>query len=121
VEGAAVAIYSMFTRGDDPEPLAVGDRFSWLAALLPPLHALVHGLWWGLLLWVAGVAALYGLSYVIGGDAAVWLYVLFTLFYGFEANSLRRVALMSRRFAYRGERVASHEDIAAVDWLIARK
>lgn len=112
-----MAIFSIFTRDGDPEPRAVGDRFSWFAALLPPVFALVHGLWLGLLAWIAGTAAIVALGFLIGGDVAFWLYVLLAWLVGLEAATLRRRALGRRGFAYRGERLASHEDEAEVGWL----
>ena len=115
-----MAIHSIFVRAGDPEPQAVADRFSWFAALLPPLYAAVHGLWWGLLAFVAAAAGLYALSYVIGGDAAFWLYVMLALFIGFEAGALRRANLRRRNFAHAGERLASGEDEAALTWLDRR-
>lgn len=112
-----MAIYSIFIREDDPEPRAVPDRFSWFAALLPPVHALTYGLWWGLLGWIAGTAAIVGSAWVIGADAAFWLYLLFALFIGFEAGALRRGQLRRRGFADRGERIAAHEDEAATGYI----
>jgi hypothetical protein len=112
-----MAIYSIFTRSDDPEPRAVADRFSWFAALLPPVYALVHGLWWGLLAWVAAVAGIVALGFAIGGEAGFWLYTLLAVFIGFEGGTLRRVTLGRRGFAYRGERIAAHEDQAEASWL----
>jgi hypothetical protein len=116
-----MAIYSIFTRDGDPAPQAVGDRFSWFAALLPPVYALVHSLWWGLLGWIAGTAAIVALGFVIGSDAAFWLYVLLALLFGLEAASLRRVALGRRGHAYRGERLATREEEAELFWLTHRR
>ena len=39
-------------------PVAVADRFSWFAALFPPVFALFNGLWLLLVFWVALVALL---------------------------------------------------------------
>ena len=63
-----MTIFSIFARNAEVE--AVPDRFSWFAALLPPIYALVHGLWWALGGYVVAVAALVGLSQLIGDDAA---------------------------------------------------
>ena len=112
-----MAIYSIFERKDDPEPRAVPDRFSWFATLLPPVYCLAHGLWWGLLGYVAAVAALVALSGVIGGDAALWLYIVLALLFGFEGATLRRVRLNRRRYGYAGELVATDELAAEAAWL----
>lgn len=117
----AMAIYSVFTREGEPEPQAVPDRFSWLAALLPPIHALVHGLWLWFGLCIAAVAGLIGIGFVIGADAAFWLYLLFALFIGFEAGALRRASLVRRHYVHRGERVAPDEETAALSWLAPSK
>ena len=116
-----MALYSIFTRDGDPTPEAVGDRFSWFAALLPPVHALVHGLWLSLIGWIAGTAAIVALGFVIGDDAAFWLYVLMALLFGFEAGAMRRFALRRRGLAYRGERLAGDEEEAELVWLTTQR
>ena len=79
-------------------PVAIADRFSWFAALLPPLFALANGLWLVLLFWIALVGGLAYASRIIGGDAAFWIYVLVALFMGFEAPSFRRDKLLLRGY-----------------------
>jgi uncharacterized membrane protein len=111
-----VTLYSVYERPNDA-PTAVADRFSWLAALLPPVHALIHGLWLLLAIWVVGTVAIAGASLLIGGDAAFWLYVLFVTLIGFEATSFRRVKTARRGGLYRTEIVAAGEDLALVDYL----
>jgi hypothetical protein len=111
-----VTLYSVYERPNDA-PTAVADRFSWSAALLPPVHALVHGLWLLLLLWVAGTLAIAALGVVVGGEAAFWLYLLFATLIGFEAASFRRVKTAKRGGLYRTEIVAAGEDLALVDYL----
>ncbi|CAN7294102.1 DUF2628 domain-containing protein [Devosia sp. LjRoot16] len=111
-----MTLYSVYERPSDA-PTAVADRFSWSAALLPPVHALVHGLWLLLGIWVAGTVAITGLSLVIGDEAAFWLYVLFATLIGFEAGSFRRVKTAKRGGRYRTEIVAADEDLALVDYL----
>ena len=111
-----MTLYSVYERPSDA-PTAVADRFSWSAALLPPVHALVHGLWLLLVLWVVGTVAIAASSIVIGGEAAFWLYVLFAILIGFEAASFRRVKTAKRGGLYRTEVVATGEDLALVDYL----
>jgi hypothetical protein len=111
-----VTLYSVYERPNDA-PTAVADRFSWSAALLPPVHALVHGLWLLLVLWVVGTVAIIASSVVIGGEAAFWLYVLFATLIGFEASSFRRVKTGKRGAEYRTEVIAADEDLALVDYL----
>ena len=111
-----MTLYSVYERTNDA-PTAVADRFSWSAALLPPVHALVHGLWLLLALWVVGTVAIIASSVVVGGEAAFWLYVLFAILIGFEAASFRRVKTGKRGAGYRTEVIATGEDLALVDYL----
>lgn len=111
-----MTLYSVYERPNDV-PTAVADRFSWSAALLPPVHALVHGLWLLLALWVVGTVPIVGSSLLIGGEAAFWLYVLFAILIGFEAASFRRVKTAQRGAEYRTEVIAAGEDLALVDYL----
>jgi hypothetical protein len=99
-------------------PVAVAERFSWTAAVLPPVFALFNGLWLLLVFWIALVAGLYYISRVIGDDAACWLYVLVAVFMGFEAPAFRRDGLLARGFIWRGDLIASGEDIAQRDFLL---
>lgn len=99
-------------------PLAVPDRFSWLAALLPPVFAVLNGLVLLLVFWIALAAGLLYASRVIGADAAFWLYVVVAIFLGFEAPAFRRDGLLARGFIWRGDVVARGEDIAARDYLL---
>ena len=111
-----MTLYSVYERTNDA-PTAVADRFFWSAALLPPVHALVHGLWLLLILWVVGAVAIIASSVVAGGEAAFWLYVLFATLIGFEASSFRRVKTGKRGAEYRTEVIATGEDLALVDYL----
>lgn len=80
----------------------VRDGFSWLAMLFPVLWLLFNGLWLLLLAFILVAVGLeFGLSLVGGpvpGLAGVALAVLF----GFEANGLRRWALMRRGYRFAG-------------------
>src|SRR5690606_9989240 len=90
----------------DLEPVAVPEKFSWLAFLLPPVFALLHGLTLFTLLWIAGVVVTIGLAVWAGGGAAFWVYVVFALFLGFEASSFRRGRLERAGRVYRADIVA---------------
>ena len=95
-------------------PAAIPEQFSWLAALLPPIFLLLHGLWLETLGWVLGVMALVVLIAFLGG-ASFWLYVLSAIWLGLSAPSLRRHALQSRGWHYRGERIAADADLAQLE------
>ena len=125
-----MTVYSIFEkpqgkaakdRAEIVAPAAVPERFSWLAALLPPVFALLNGLWLLLVFWIALVVGLGYISRVIGDDAAVWLYALVALFMGFEAPAFRRDGLLARGFIWRGDVIASAEDLAQRDYLSLRK
>jgi uncharacterized protein DUF2628 len=101
-------------------PVAVPDRFSWLAAILPPVFALAHGLWLLLLFWIVLVLGLGYTSLVIGDTAAGAIYVLVALFLGFEAPAFRRDALLGRGYLWRGDVIAAGADLAERDFLARR-
>jgi hypothetical protein len=101
-------------------PVAIADRFSWLATLLPPLFALANGLWLVLLFWIVLVAGLAYASRIIGGDAAFWIYVVVALFMGFEAPSFRRDKLLLRGYRWAGDLVAQAPDLAERDFLAGK-
>jgi hypothetical protein len=112
-----MTLYSVYDRRRDEPPALVPDRFSWFAALLPPIFAIVHGLWLLGLLWLGGVLAVGGLGFWLGAEAAFWLYLLFAACLGWEAAAFRRRALRRRGYVYRTERIAAAEDLAAVEWI----
>lgn len=101
--------------GQSDLPAAIPERFSWLAALLPPLFLMRHGLWLELLAWVLKLVALVLLSRVIGGDAAFALYLLAAIWLGFAASGLRRHALSWRGWQHRQDRVALSADLAQLE------
>ena len=115
-----MTLYSVFDRRLDEAPAVVPDRFSWFAALLPPVWAIAHGLWLVLIGYVLAVVLLGVAAIYVGEEAAFWLYVLFVLLIGFEASNLRRRALRRRNFVYRSELVAAAEDLAQVEWMKRR-
>ena len=98
-------------------PVAVSDRFSLVAAVLPPLYAVVNGLWLVLVFWIALVVGLAYISRVIGDDAAGALYLLVAVFIGFEAPAFRRDALVARGYVWRGDVIAQGADLAERDFL----
>lgn len=112
-----MTLYSIHERKTDGRLEAVPDRFSWFAALLPPLYALLHGLWLGLLGYVIAVLLLALAVPFIGADAAIWLYVLLALLIGLEGPALRRAALARSGYVHSGDRIAGSEGAAAADWL----
>lgn len=115
-----MTIYSVFERSNEIAPAVVPEKFSWLAALLPPLYALVHRLWLGLFFYCVALVALGAASLWIGGGAVAWLYLLFAALIGFEAPALRRAKLKARGWTYRSDIVAGAADLAQRDWLIRK-
>jgi len=114
-----VTLYSVYERRSD-EPVVVSDRFSWSAALLPPVHALFHGLWLMLALWVVGTLAIAGTALFVGAEAGFWLYVLFAAFLGFEASTFLRIKTAKAGGQFGGDLIAADEDLALVDYLKRR-
>lgn len=112
------ALYRSRTDAAAP-PVAVGERFSWFAALLPPVHALAHRLWGQLALFVAGVAGIAVLDVYLEPNLSFWLYLLLALAFGFGAPGARRRALLRRGYAPAGYRFAPDEDLARVALLEA--
>ena len=120
-----VTLYSVFERsaprrGADPAPPVVPEKFSWLAALLPPVFMLYHGLWLALLGFLLVLVALYFAASWVGSGAVVWLYLLVAFYLGFEAHNLRRAALRRRGFRHRAELIAPAADLAQLTWLQRR-
>jgi len=120
-----MTVYSIFEKpqgkaGRDRAPVAVPERFSWLATLLPPVFALWHGLWLLLVFWIALVMGLAYASRLIGSEAAVLLYIVVAVFIGIEAPALRRDWLIFRGFVWRGDLIAAAADLAQRDFLSRR-
>ena len=112
-----MTLYAIFDPkpGGPDVPAAVPEKFSWLAAFLPPVFLAVHGLWLELVAWIFGLLALVVLSAVIGDDVATLLYLLTAVWLGFAAAGLRRHALQWRGWSHRGERVAASADMAQLE------
>lgn len=111
-----MTLYSVYER-QNRAPEAVADRFSWFAAVLPPVYALVHGSWLMLLGWVVLVAAVAGVAVYGGGEAALWTYILLAILIGFEAGSFYRRALRHRGWQHTGDYLAAEPDLAIVEAL----
>lgn len=111
-----MTLYSVYERQDDA-PAAVADRFSWFAAVLPPVYALANGLWLMLVGWIVLVAAIAGLGWYLGGDAAFWTYILCATLIGLEAGTLHRRALRHRGWHHTGDYLATEPDLAIVEAL----
>lgn len=111
-----MTLYSVYARPDHA-PVLVADRFSWFAALLPPVYAIVHRLWLVLLAWVAAMAAIGVAAQWIGGEAAFWCVVLAGIFCGFEAPAARHRAMLKRGFAHAADLVGASEDTTTLEFL----
>jgi hypothetical protein len=113
-----VTLYAIFDspQGRADLPVAVPERFSWLAALLPPVFLLRHRLWLQAVAWVLWVLALVIVSVFVTGVAG-WLYLLSAVWLGLAAAGLRRSALDSSGWRLRGERVALSHDMAQLEAL----
>ena len=109
--------YAVFDRNANAAPAAVADRFSWFAAILPPIYLLAHGLFLALLGYLVATAGLIAASNWIGDDVAFWLYVLLSIWIGFEASGFRRAALVRNGWRYRADVIAAAADLAQVEWL----
>lgn len=112
-----MTLYAIFDPkpGKPDLPAAIPEKFSWLAALLPPVFLAVHGLWLELVAWLLAVVALIVLSGFIGDEAAFLLYVLGSVWLGLAASGLRQHALAWRGWTHRGERVALSADMAQLE------
>jgi hypothetical protein len=117
-----VTLYTLHAPqpGTDKLPEAVAEKFSWFAALLPPVHALVHRLWDQLGLYVLGLGAVLIAARFIGPDASFWLYLLIAMSCGFAAPGARRRALKRRGFHPAGHRFAADADLARLSLMETR-
>jgi hypothetical protein len=118
-----MTLYAIFTPrpGKPAAPVAVPEKFSFLAALLPPVFAIVHGLWLELIAFIVLVVALAYLGDWIGSSATAWLYLALALWCGLAAASLRRHGLAWRGWSHRGDVVASNADLARLSFLQAAR
>ena len=114
-----MTLYAIFDPkpGSKDLPVAVPEQFSWLAALLPPVFLISHGLWLELLAFVLKLVALVVLADYVGGDAAFALYLLAVIWLGFAAPGLRRHALAWHGWTHRGTRIAITAEMAQLEAL----
>jgi hypothetical protein len=112
--------YSIFARRADEAPASVPERFSWAAALVPPLYAIAHGLWIEFAVWGLALAAIVAVAPFIGGGAAFWIYVLLAILIGLEAGAIRRAHLSRDGWRHVAEIIAPAADVAEVEWLKRR-
>lgn len=114
-----MTLYAIFEPkpGKPALPAAIPDKFSWLAALLPPVFFLRHGLWLALIGFITAFVCLTLAADVIGGDAATLVYALAAVWLGFAAPGLRHHGLTRRGWRHRGERVAASADLAQLEAL----
>lgn len=120
-----MTVYSIFEKpqgkaAKDSAPVAVPERFSLFAMLLPPVFALWYGLWLLLVFWIALAMGLGYASRLIGSEAAGLLYIVVAVFIGLEAPALRRDWLLFRGFVWRGDLIAAADDLAQRDYLSRR-
>ena len=112
-----LTLYAIFDPkpGRPDLPAAIPEKFSWFAAVLPPVFLAAHGLWLELVAWLLKLVALIVLARFIGNDAGFLLYVLASVWLGFATPGFRRQALAWRGWTHRGERVAGSADMAQLE------
>ncbi|HQZ12912.1 MAG TPA: DUF2628 domain-containing protein [Devosia sp.] len=115
-----MTLYSVFDRRQNEAPEVVPDRFSWFAALLPPVYAALHRLWLALIGWVLLMIGVGLIGTFFGAELGFWVYVLLAILIGFEAPALRRLGLRRRGYLYRSELIAAAPDLAQVIWMKRR-
>ncbi len=103
--------------GRNDAPLAIAERFDWLALLLPPVFFMRHGLWLELIGFLVFVVALVFGAGWIGANTTNWLYVIAVVWLALSAAALRRAALKRAGWRYRAELVAPNADTARLVWL----
>ena len=100
-------------------PEAIPEKFSWYAAIFPPLFAIRHGLWLELAVFVLLVVLLSFAEPWIGGDGMWLLYGLIAVWIGFEGSALRRASLLRRGWRHRADLLADRPELAQLEWLRA--
>lgn len=115
-----MTLYALYVSPTGALPQAVPERFSTLAAILPPVHALRHGLWDQLALWLGGVVVLAVAGRFIGAEAVSWLYLLLALALGLSASGAMGRAWTRRGYRPFGYRLAADSDLARLAAMEAR-
>ncbi len=109
--------YAVFDRNANAAPAAVADRFTGFAAIMPPSYFVAQGRVLALVGYIVAPAGGIAASNWIGDDVAFWLYVLLSIWIGFEASGFRRAALARSGWHYRADVIAAAADLAQVEWL----
>lgn len=108
---AAYIVLSPNGRFHDPDCRFVRDGFSWLAAIFPVIHAIVHGLFVDTL--VLLLVRAFGFAFLAAHETfgvGFILLVASSLIYGFEAK--RRLADTLARRGWKTERVITASSLA---------
>ena len=90
----------------DDDSVLIAERFSWFAALLPPVWMLSHKLWLEAVFWLAAMFGLVALGSFIGSEAVFWIYIIGAVWLGFEASAIRARSLKRRGFNFAGDLLA---------------
>ncbi|WDR01803.1 DUF2628 domain-containing protein [Devosia algicola] len=113
-----MTVYAIYEAGSgNKAPVAVAEKFSWLGFLLPPVFAVLHGLWLELLVYGVKIVALIWLSQYIGSDTAMLLYLALAVWIGLAAPAMRRAKLGRKGWHHRADRVAASSDTATLAWM----
>ena len=108
---AAYIVLSPNGRLHDPDCRFVRDGFSWLAAIFPVIHAIVHGLFVDVL--VLLVVRAFGFAFLAAHETFGVGFILLaasSLIYGFEAKG--RLAEHLARRGWKTERVITAQSLA---------
>lgn len=97
----------------------VKDAFSIVAFALTPVWLIWRRAWWGLLVYVIGIAGLQGLVWLMGAApvAGVLVNSLWSLLFGLEAAAIRAHALERRGYAHVASVVADDVGDAEIKYL----
>lgn len=114
-----MTIYAVFERDAKEGPAVVADRFSWFAAILPPIYAIAYGLWLELAAFVVFVLLLAVVGKIASAEAALWSYVVIAVWLGFEAPRFRAATLERSGWRHSADVVASGRDMAELEGLRA--
>lgn len=104
------------TSGYATDTKVLREGFSAFAAWLPPLWALSNKLWLETVFWIVFVTGLcFAFEYI--GSSIFWIYVLSSIWLGYEAQDLKMAALKRRNFMSKGTLIAASADLAEMEWL----
>ena len=74
----------------------IREGFVWSAFLFAPIWSLAKRLWLAFALWLAAIIAVAGLAARVGAPSIGLLIVILALWFGLEANNIRRLKLAAR-------------------------